>query len=102
MVGYALVDEVVGRTEPITYLVAVTPEAVVLGVDLLTFRESHGYQVQRPSWRAQFRGLRLGERLRLGRAIDTLSGATLSARAITRGVRRVLATVEVALAPGRR
>jgi len=102
VVGYALVDEVVGRTEPITYLVAVTPEAVVLGVDLLTFRESHGYQVQRPSWRAQFRGLRLGERLRLGRAIDTLSGATLSARAITRGVRRVLATVEVALAPGRR
>jgi len=100
VIGYAFVDNVIGRTEPITYLVAVTPKASVIGVDLLTFRESHGYQVERQSWRDQFKGLSLTNKLHLGRAIDSISGATLSARALTRGIRRVLATVEVVLATG--
>jgi len=100
LIGYAFVDDVIGRTEPITYLVATTPDAAVVGVDLLTFRESHGYQVERQTWRDQFHGRRLGPELHLGRAIDSISGATLSARALTRGVRRLLATTEVAL--GRR
>jgi len=100
VIGYAFVDDVIGRTEPITYLVAVNPDATVIGVDLLTFRESHGYQVERQSWRDQFHGRRLAPELHLGRAIDSISGATLSARALTRGIRRLLATVEVVL--GRR
>jgi len=98
VIGYGFVDDVIGRTEPITYLVAVTPGATVIGVDLLTFRESHGYQVERQAWRDQFKGHRLTDQLHLGRAIDAISSATLSARALTRGIRRVLATVEVVLA----
>jgi len=100
VIGYAFVDDVIGRTEPITYLVAVTPGATVIGVDLLTFRESHGYQVERQAWRDQFHGRRLAPELHLGRAIDSITGATLSARALTRGIRRLLATTEVVL--GRR
>ena len=102
LIGYAFVDDVIGRTEPITYLVALTPEAAVVGVDLLTFRESHGYEVERQSWRDQFHGRRLSPELHLGRAIDSISGATLSARAITRGIRRLLATAEVVLTSARR
>lgn len=98
LLGYAFVDEVIGRTEPITYLAAISPEATVVGVDLLTFRETHGYQIERQGWRDQFTGLRLTPDLHLGRAIDSISGATLSARALTRGIRRLLATAEVVFA----
>jgi len=97
LLGYCLVDDVLGRSEPITYLVALTPQAAVAGVELLCFRESHGYEVERQGWRDQFRGRRLTPELALGHAIDSISGATLSARALTRGVRRILATAEVAL-----
>jgi Na+-translocating ferredoxin:NAD+ oxidoreductase RnfG subunit len=99
IVGYAFVDDVIGKTEPITYMVTVTPDATVERLDLLVFRETHGYEIERASWRDRFRGLRLGAGLRVGREIDKITGATLSCRAVTDGVRRLLALTEVVLAP---
>jgi len=99
VVGYAFVDDVIGKTEPITYMVTITPDATVERLDLLVFRETHGYEIERASWRDRFRGLRLGDGLRVGREIDKITGATLSCRAVTDGVRRLLAVVEVVLAP---
>jgi len=98
IVGYAFVDDVIGKTEPITYMVTITPDATVERLDLLVFRETHGYEIERASWRDRFRGLRLGDGLRVGREIDKISGATLSCRAVTDGVRRLLAVVTVVLA----
>jgi len=99
VVGYAFVDDVIGKTEPITYMVTISPDATVERLDLLVFRETHGYEIERASWRDRFRGLRLGDGLRVGREIDKITGATLSCRAVTDGVRRLLAVVEVVLAP---
>jgi len=98
IVGYAFVDDVIGKTEPITYMATIAPDATVARLDLLVFRETHGYEIERASWRDRFRGLRLGDGLRVGRDIDKITGATLSCRAITDGVRRLLAIVEVVLA----
>ena len=44
-----------------------------------------------PRWRAQFAGKRRGAPLRLEQDIKNLSGATLSCRHVTDGVRRLLA-----------
>jgi len=99
LAGYAFVDDVIGKTEPITYMVTITPDATVVRLDLLVFRETHGYEIERASWRDRFRGRRLGDGLRVGREIDKITGATLSCRAVTDGVRRLLALVEVVLAP---
>ncbi|HEX9592634.1 MAG TPA: FMN-binding protein [bacterium] len=100
VVGYAFVDDVIGKTEPITYMVTIAPDVTVTRLDLLVFRETHGYEIERASWRDRFRGLRLGSDLRVGREIDKITGATLSCRAVTEGVRRLLAVVEVALSGG--
>jgi hypothetical protein len=97
VVGYAFVDDVIGKTEPITYMVTIAPDATVMRLDLLVFRETHGYEIERSSWRDRFRGKRLGSDLRVGRDIDKITGATLSCRAVTDGVRRLLAVVEVVL-----
>jgi Na+-translocating ferredoxin:NAD+ oxidoreductase RnfG subunit len=100
VVGYAFVDDVIGKTEPITYMVTITPDTTVERLDLLVFRETHGYEIERSSWRDRFRGERLGNDLRVGRDIDKITGATLSCRAVTDGVRRLLAVVEVVLNGG--
>jgi hypothetical protein len=55
--------------------------------------------VRDPRWRAQFNGKRAGDTLRVGQDIQNLSGATLSSRHITDGVRRLLALYEVVLKP---
>ena len=91
LVGFFIVDEVIGKHELITYAVAIDPQGVVRGVEILDYREPRGGEVRDPRWRAQFVGKRAEDPLRLGQDIQNLSGATLSSRHITDGVRRLVA-----------
>lgn len=95
--GWFVLDEVIGKHELITYAVAIAPDGSVGGVEILDYREGHGGAVRNANWRAQFKGKKAGAPLQLDDDIKNLSGATLSCRHLTEGVRRVLATQAVAL-----
>lgn len=96
-VGWFVLDEVYGKHEYITYAVALDATGAVRGVEILEYRETHGREVINPKWRAQFVGKRQGAVLKLDDDIQNISGATLSCKHISEGVRRVLAIHEVAL-----
>jgi Na+-transporting NADH:ubiquinone oxidoreductase subunit NqrC len=95
--GWFVLDEVYGKHEFITYAVALDAAGAVRGVEILEYRETHGGQIVNPKWRAQFDGKRHGAPLKLDNDIQNISGATLSCKHISEGVRRVLAIHEVAL-----
>jgi Na+-transporting NADH:ubiquinone oxidoreductase subunit NqrC len=95
--GWFVLDEVYGKHEFITYAVALDTTGAVRGVEILEYRETHGGQIVNPKWRAQFNGKRHGAALKLDDDIQNISGATLSCKHISEGVRRVLAIHEVAL-----
>lgn len=97
LIGWVVQDEVIGKHEFITYAVALDTAGAVLGVEILDYRETHGREVRNANWRAQFHGKKHGATLRLDNDIQNISGATLSCRHITEGVRRILALHEVAL-----
>jgi Na+-transporting NADH:ubiquinone oxidoreductase subunit C len=88
--GHFIIDEVVGKHEFITYAVALEPDARVRGIEILDYRETYGYQIRSPVWRAQFVGKTSVDPLALDTDIKNISGATLSCRHITEGVRRLL------------
>lgn len=92
LLGHLFVDQVYGKHEFITYALAVTADGQVAGVEILDYRETHGDEVRQPRWRAQFLGKDAGDAVKLGRDIQNISGATLSCRHLTDGVRRLLAT----------
>lgn len=94
--GYAFFETHVVRTMPATYMVVVSPDATVRGVEILAFYEPEDY-LPPARWLNQFDGQRLSDELWVKRSIRNISGATLSAHAITEGSRRILATFEVAL-----
>lgn len=96
--GWMLVDEVVGKHEFITYATAISPDGHVLGVEIMSYRESKGGQVRDERWRARFRGKSVSDPFKLNQDIPNISGATLSCRNITDGVKRILAIHAVALA----
>ena len=96
--GWFLVDQVIGKHEFITYAVAIDAAGAVTGIDILESRESYGGEVRRPAWRAQFVGKRADSQLKLGGDIKNISGATLSSKHITDGIKRLLVTHAVALA----
>jgi Na+-translocating ferredoxin:NAD+ oxidoreductase RnfG subunit len=96
--GWFIVDEVVGKHEFITFAVALDAGGAVKGVEILDYREAYGGEVRNAKWRAQFTGRQAGTPLRLGNEIKNISGATLSSKHVTDGVRRVLATHALVLA----
>lgn len=98
--GWFVVDEVVGKHEYITYAVGIAADGKVNGVEILSYRETHGGEVREADWRANFTGKSLEDTLRLGKDIPNISGATLSCRNITDGVHRLLALQQVALLNG--
>ncbi len=91
LLGYFIVDEVIGKHELITYALGIGGDGKARGVEILDYREPRGGEVRDASWRAQFNGKQAGDTLRVGQDIQNLSGATLSSRHITDGVRRLLA-----------
>jgi len=95
--GYLFVHEVLGKQEMISYAVAISAEGKVTGVEILAYRESHGYEIRNPRWRAQFSGKSARDPVRLDSDIANISGATLSCRHITDGVRHILAIHDAVL-----
>ncbi len=95
--GWFLVDEVLGKHELITYAMGISAEGRVAGIEIMDYRESYGHEVRNPAWRAQFKGKTAADPLRLDGDIRNISGATLSSKHITDGVRRLLASYEIAL-----
>ena len=97
LAGYFFVHDVIGKQDYITYAVALDAEGKVKAVEILAYRESHGYEIRNARWRAQFAGKRAADTVKLDADIANISGATLSCRHVTDGVRRILAIYEVAL-----
>lgn len=89
--GWFIVDEVLGKHEFITYALALNPAGGVKSIEVMEYRESYGHEIRQADWRVQFLGKKNGAQLKLGADIKNISGATLSCRHLTDGVKRLLA-----------
>ena len=78
-----LILEEIGKVKPITAGFIVEDNRLT-EIQILIYRESHGWEVRYPFFTRQFSGLRLDEDMKLDSNIDGISGATLSVGAIER------------------
>ena len=90
--GWFFLDQVLGKHEFITYALALDASGAVRAIEVLEYRETYGGGVREAKWRAQFVGKRASTPLEHGTDIANISGGTLSARHMTDGVKRLLAT----------
>ena len=95
--SWLIVDEVVGKHEMITYAVGISPNGSVLGIEILEYVESYGYEVAEAQWRKQFIGKSAADPIKLNQDIQNIGGATLSCKHLTDGVKRVTVLFEAAL-----
>jgi hypothetical protein len=92
-----LVDQVLGKHEFITYALALAADGTVKQIEVMEYRESYGEQIRNERWRAQFLGKNATAPMTFNRDIKNISGATLSCKHLTDGIRRLLATFELVL-----
>jgi FMN-binding domain len=95
--GWFIVDEVLGKHEFITYAVGLTASGAVKSVEIMEYRETYGHEIRNPNWRRQFIGKTSRDPLKLDQDIKNISGATLSSRHISDGVKRLLAMYDQVL-----
>jgi Na+-translocating ferredoxin:NAD+ oxidoreductase RnfG subunit len=86
---YRIAKEV-GKYAPFEFLVALGPDLRVKDVIVLTYRESRGGEVGRSRFLRQYRDKSFSSPVRLSRDIIGIAGATLSAQAVNRGVKKAL------------
>jgi len=70
-----------------------SPSKTLLSVEIVAFNEPHEF-IPKKSWLKQFEGKKSAHELRVGKAISTISGATLSARSVTDGARVAAAVLD--------
>jgi Na+-translocating ferredoxin:NAD+ oxidoreductase RnfG subunit len=97
LVGWFIVDQVIGKHELITYAVGINPDGTVRQFQVIEYREAYGYQVRELKWRDQFVGKTLADPLKVGFDIANISGGTLSSHHVTEGIKRLLAFHQVVL-----
>jgi hypothetical protein len=95
--GWFVVDEVIGKHEFITYALGLNPDGSIKQIEVMDYRENYGGEVRKPEWRSQFIGKRHGAKLKLDDDVKNITGATLSCRHLTEGVKRLLALHDLVL-----
>ena len=92
--GYALVQNTIGKHKPMTYMVGVDAHGRVSNVELLVFREARGSEVRTKRFNAQYEGKTVLDPVRINKDIINISGATMSVRSMSAGVKRVLVLID--------
>ena len=88
LVGLAYLDNVKGKSQPITYAVFYDLNGNVIDSHIIKYREPIGGEVANRHWLKQFLGKSTNSDYQVGKNIDGISGATISVNAVTRGIHR--------------
>ena len=90
--GYMVIDHVIGKSFPMTFMVVLNLDGTVRNVEIMVYREPRGWEVKYKFFLIQFFGRNADSDFR---DINSITGATLSVRAMTKGVRKAVAAFKV-------
>ena len=91
-VGAMVIGNEIGRSYPITFMVVINPDGTVNDVEVMVYREPHGWEVRFESFMSQFFGRDASDPFN---NINNITGATLSVRSMTKGVKKAVAEFQV-------
>ena len=92
--GYAVVQNTIDKHKPMTYMVGVDGQGSISDIELLIFREARGSEVRQKRFNSQYEGKTVLDPVRINKDIINISGATMSVRSMSAGIKRVLVLVD--------
>lgn len=90
VLGFAFEDVIAGKWGPIHYLAGLDPLGSVLEVVVLDYQEIRGRPIAKKRFLRQYKSKSIRDPVRLRSDIDGITGATISSRSMTDGVRKLL------------
>lgn len=92
--GYGVLVIKIVRSKMAALLYIIDTQEKIKSIEIVAFKEPHEYKPKK-SWQSLFKGKSKEDNLFAGKGLPTISGATLSARAIADASRIALAVVEM-------
>ncbi len=87
--AYLFLSHGKGKMNKFDYMLVYRPNLSILKVKLLVYREEYGGEIGSKRWLKQFIGKSDPEKMKFGRDIQGISGATISARSISADIKKV-------------
>ena len=88
-IAYAIMDNVLGKAMPITFLVIMGIDGRIINLDVIKYREAYGGEVDNKNWLAQFTNSTDTSQFKVGKNIDGISGATISVNSLSKGIQKI-------------
>ena len=86
---YAILDNVKGKSLPITFLTIFDDSSRVYYNSIIKYREAYGGEVSSKNWLNQFNAYTDSSKYKVGDDISNITGATISVNSITKGIRKL-------------
>jgi len=87
IIGFSTFASSKGKNDLFDYMVLFDNEMKIQQVVILIYRSSYGGEIMARYWLKQFIGKSNGENMEFEKDIDSISGATISAPEITKGIK---------------
>lgn len=86
---YALMDNVYGKSMPITFIVIFDSTSNIISSGIIKYREQYGGGVSDENWNRQFQNKSSQSGYEVGKDIQSISGATISVNSVTKGIQKL-------------
>ena len=87
--AYAFLDNVIGKSMPITFLVIINQKGEIMASHVVKYREAYGGEIGNKNWLSQFNKLTNSSEYIVGKNIDGISGATISVNSLSKGIQKI-------------
>ena len=87
--AYAFLDNVIGKSMPITFLVILNINGNIINTNVIKYREAYGGEVGNKGWLRQFLNRDNNSSYNIGKDINGISGATISVKSMSKGIQKI-------------
>jgi Na+-translocating ferredoxin:NAD+ oxidoreductase RnfG subunit len=88
-IAHAFLDNVKGKSMPITFIVIMNVDGSIKNSSIIKYREAYGSEISNKCWLQQFIGKNNDSKYEIGKEIDGITGATISAHSVSKGIRKI-------------
>ena len=89
-IAYAFLDNVKGKSMPITFMVILNKEGTIKNTNIIKYREPYGGEVSNNRWLEQFNEKNEKSNYDVGKTIDGITGATISVNSLSKGIKKIV------------
>ncbi len=94
-IGAYYFGSALGKTDDFDFVVIFDKQFIIKKIKVLAYREDYGMEIGSKRWLNQFNDLKKGDKVEYQKDIKAISGATLSARSMTKAINDLLKSLEI-------